>query len=97
MINKSAGVRNVFSSAHIRGRGSIAELKYISDSSTFVYHAVALLLVITELDNNVSATPSFMKLIHFLPSGSKSILYTLYFVEGNAQTLLNLVRLYIGT
>ena len=46
MINKSAGVRNVFSSVHIeRGRGfRCAELIHFSDSSTFVYHAVALLL-----------------------------------------------------
>ena len=57
MINKSAGVRNVFSSAHIeRGRGSrSAELIHfglqhfcLSCWSTPIAH-------ITELDNNVSA------------------------------------------
>ena len=35
-------------------KGEERRAKYISDSSTFVYHAVAL-LNITELDNNVSA------------------------------------------
>ena len=45
MINKSAGVRNVFSSVHIeRGRGFRCAELIRSDSSTFVYYAVALIL-----------------------------------------------------
>ena len=45
MLNKSAGVRNVLARRILKGGGALgAPSKDISDSSTFVYHAVALLL-----------------------------------------------------
>ena len=45
MINKSAGVRNVLARRYWSPAPfNMRRAKYISDSSTFVYHAVALLL-----------------------------------------------------
>ena len=57
MINKSAGVRNVFSSVHIeRGRGfRCAELIYFGLQHFCLLCCSTHIAQITELDNNVSA------------------------------------------
>ena len=81
MINKSAGVRNVFSSAHIeRGRGSrSAELIHfglqhfcLSCCSTPIAH-------ITELDNNVSAHQVLLSSYTFFHLAQKVFVYSIYF------------------